>query len=102
MLEHAGGQQLREGASVMTVGLVFGVRDRLKLVGVDDQHLGDVRADDPRDRQRVSGGLQSDAVIRVKLLHEFEQRSGSGTDPWPVLNLRIDHRGDFTEVSVHV
>jgi hypothetical protein len=49
-----GGEELRERLGVVTVGLLLAVGDRLRLARVDDHHLRDMRADNPRDGQRVA------------------------------------------------
>lgn len=56
------GQQLGECARVEAVVFDLGVADRANLHRVGDDDLGDVRLEDPRDRQRVASRFQHDAI----------------------------------------
>jgi len=102
VLEHPGRQHLRERSGVVAVGLLLRLRDRCELTSVDDHDLCDVRADDPRDRQRVPRRLERHPVIRSELLGELLDRPRPGADPRPVRDLPSLADRDFTEVAVHV
>jgi hypothetical protein len=101
-LEHPSRQQLRERLRVVMVGLLLGLRDRLQPPRVDDHHLRDVRTDDPRDRQRVTRGLQRDAIGWLKLLDELLKRPRRGRYSWCAANIAVLPDRDLAEIAVNI
>jgi hypothetical protein len=62
-LQHAGRQQLGQGAGVAAVGLGLGVRDGVQLTGAGHHDVCHVGFDDARGGERVAGRLERDLVV---------------------------------------
>ena len=76
-VEHAGRQQAGQGAGIEAVGLDPGMGDRPHVLGVGDDHPGDVRFEDPGDLHRRAGRLHHHLVYRAKALGEELQLARS-------------------------
>ena len=63
----SGGEQLGQHARVELVGLDLRVADRPQPLGLREHHLGDMRREDPRDRQRVARRLEHHPIVGAEL-----------------------------------
>ena len=100
-VQRPGGQQLRQRASVEPIGLRARLPDP-RVAGMHDQHLADVRLEDPRDLPRVAGHLQHHPIARAEALRKQLQRRRRRLDPARRTDLaRLDDR-DLAEVAVDV
>jgi hypothetical protein len=79
--DQPGGQQLGQHPGVEAVGLDLRVADRPQPLGMRQHHLGDMRSQDPGDRQRVARGLKHHPVARCQAGREQLQAVASRRDP---------------------
>lgn len=80
-VEHARVQQAGERTGVEAVRLDPGMGDRPHLLGVGDDHPGDVGFEDPGDLHRRSGRLHHQPVIVADAFGEELQLRPAGLDP---------------------
>jgi hypothetical protein len=95
-------QQLSERAGVKAVVLDLGVADRADLHRVGDHDLGDMRLEDPGDRQRVARGLQHDAIGWRQAAGEQLQRLWRRVDTARRAGLAAVGDRDLAEVAMDV
>jgi hypothetical protein len=100
--DQAGREQVSQDPCVDLVGLHARVADRAHVLGVRKHNFGDMRLEDPRNRQRVAGGLHHDTVRRretpreeLKLLRRRRDPSRRSRPP------AVGDR-DLAEVAMHV
>ena len=100
-VQRPGGQQLGQRASVEPVGLRARLPDP-RVARMHDQHLADVRLEDPRDLPRVAGHLEHHPIARAQALREQLQRLRRRLDPARRTDLARLHDRDLAEVAVNV
>jgi hypothetical protein len=78
------------------------VTDRPHVLGVREQHLGDIRRKDPCDRQRVTRRLEHHPVLRREAPREQLKLGRISPDlPRRPCATTIDDR-DLTEIAMHI
>lgn len=80
-VEHAGRQQAGQGACIEAVRLDAGMGDRPDVLGVGDDHPGDVGLEDPGDLHRRPSRLHDHLVVRAEALSEEVELDAIGLDP---------------------
>lgn len=101
-VEEIRGEQFGERARVELVALDLRVTDRAHPPRIRDDDLSDMRAKHSRDRERVSGRLQHDLVIRRQALREELQLVAPGFDPARTSRLAAVRDRHDTEVLMDV
>ena len=100
-VQRAGSEQPREHAGVEPVGLRARLPDP-RVARMHDQHLADVRLQDPRDLPRVAGHLEHHPIACAEALREQLERRRRRLDPPRRTHLaRLDDR-DLAEIAVDV
>ena len=100
-IERPGREQLRERAGVEPVGLRARLPDP-RVARMNDQHLADVRLQDPRDLPRVAGHLEHHPIACAEALREQLERRRRRLDPARRTDLaRLGDR-DLAEIAVDV
>jgi Transposase, Mutator family len=97
-----GRSQRGQDARVDLVGLDPGVRDRLYLNGVGDDHAGDVWAQHTNHRHCVAGRLDDDLVILAERATEAFRRRSRHPDPARRPQPAIFPKHHFAKGSVDV
>jgi hypothetical protein len=98
-VQRAGREQLGERAGVEPVGRRARLPDS-RVARMHDQHLADVRLEDPRDLPRVAGHLERHPIACAEALREQLQRRRRGLDPARRTDLARLHDRDLAEVAV--
>jgi hypothetical protein len=85
-----------------TLSVFTRVADRAHLLGVREHHLGDLRLEEPGDRQRIPSRLHHDQVGRREALREqLKQLRRSGQPTGGARAGGVSDR-DLTMVAMHV
>jgi hypothetical protein len=100
--QQAGGEQPRERARVVAVGLDLGLGDRPQLAprGHDDPR--DMRLQQPRNGQRVAGRLQRDLILRTKAVGQDLQPLRAASHTTRRAHPPVFADRDLAEIAMHV
>jgi hypothetical protein len=97
----AGSEQLGQRPRIEPVGLRSGATNR-GVVRADDDDVGDMRADDPRDLRRVAGDLERYPIRRSKAASKQLKRRGRRQHPARRRDPPVIGDRDLAEVTVNV
>ena len=100
--DQIGGQEIGQDLGIDLVGLDLRMADRPHMPRMREHDLADMRLEDPRDRQRVTGRFEHDPVGRPETLGEQLKRRRRGRHaPGRPRTATIGDR-DLAEVAMHV
>ncbi len=96
------GQQPRERARVVAIGLDLGLGDRAQLASCRHDDPRDMRLQQPRDGQRVAGRLQRNLILRAKAVGQDLQALRAAGDTTRGAHAPLFADRDLAEVQMHV